>query len=147
MEPKLDLAPTVHRHRIAHSSVECCDYKRFEGRPFEWAHPSEYGDTLNYIHRFISKPEDLDETDKIAANVIEKLMKNEVPEHVRQQYFDNKKWIENAAANHLVVGSQARILYSDQEGRIAIALAFNDAVRDGRVTVSSSSSNQMMSIS
>ncbi|CAJ0602538.1 unnamed protein product [Cylicocyclus nassatus] len=89
--------------------------------PFRWVCTSQ-------------KPEDLDETDKIAAEVIGKLMKNDVPEHVRQQYFDNKKWIENAAANHLVVGSQARILYSDQEGRIAIALAFNDAVRDGRVS-------------
>ncbi|PIO61308.1 hypothetical protein TELCIR_17170, partial [Teladorsagia circumcincta] len=52
-----------------------------------------------------------------------------------EQYTDNKKWIEGAAENRLVVGSQARILYSDQEGRIALALAFNDAVRNGRVSI------------
>lgn len=58
------------------------------------------------------------------------------PEHVQQQYLDNKRWIEGAAENRLVVGSQARILYSDQEGRVALALAFNEAVRSGRVSVS-----------
>ncbi|RCN26422.1 hypothetical protein ANCCAN_27852 [Ancylostoma caninum] len=91
--------------------------------PFRWVCTSQ-------------KPEDLQQTDNIACEVIQELMKKKVPEHVRQQYFDNKKWIEGAAANRLVVGSQARILYSDQEGRIAIALAFNDAVKTGRVSVS-----------
>ncbi|KAK6747280.1 hypothetical protein RB195_000471 [Necator americanus] len=89
--------------------------------PFRWVCTSQ-------------KSEDLEKTDKIACEVIRKLMEKKVPEHVRQQYLDNKKWIEGAAANRLVVGSQARILYSDQEGRIAIALAFNDAVRDGRIS-------------
>ncbi|RCN24210.1 hypothetical protein ANCCAN_30099 [Ancylostoma caninum] len=89
--------------------------------PFRWVCTSQ-------------KPEDLQQTDNIACEVIQELMKNKVPEHVKQQYFDNKKWIEGAAANRLVVGSQARILYSDQEGRIAIALAFNDAVKTGRVS-------------
>ncbi|ETN78583.1 urocanate hydratase [Necator americanus] len=91
--------------------------------PFRWVCTSQ-------------KSEDLEKTDKIACEVIRKLMEKKVPEHVRQQYLDNKKWIESAAANRLVVGSQARILYSDQEGRIAIALAFNDAVRDGRISAS-----------
>ncbi|KIH63210.1 urocanate hydratase [Ancylostoma duodenale] len=89
--------------------------------PFRWVCTSQ-------------KPEDLQQTDNIACEVIQELMKNKVPEHVKQQYFDNKKWIEGAAENRLVVGSQARILYSDQEGRIAIALAFNEAVKNGRVS-------------
>ncbi|VDM60244.1 unnamed protein product [Angiostrongylus costaricensis] len=58
----------------------------------------------------------------------------ELPNHVRQQYQDNKKWVEGATANRLVVGSQARILYSDQAGRIALALAFNNAVKSGKVS-------------
>lgn len=53
----------------------------------------------------------------------------------KQQYTDNRRWIESAEEHKLVVGSQARILYSDQFGRIAIALAFNKAVREGRLKV------------
>lgn len=53
----------------------------------------------------------------------------------KQQYTDNRRWIEGAEEHRLVVGSQARILYSDQFGRIAIALAFNKAVREGRLKV------------
>ncbi|WKY05581.1 hypothetical protein Q1695_006075 [Nippostrongylus brasiliensis] len=89
--------------------------------PFRWVCTSQ-------------SPHDLDQTDKISCEVIEKLMETDVPAHVQQQYLDNKRWIEGAAENRLVVGSQARILYSDQEGRIAIALAFNDAIRSGRVS-------------
>jgi len=57
------------------------------------------------------------------------------PEKVRQQYEDNMHWIRGAGENKLVVGSQARILYSDQKGRVAIALAFNSAVAEGRIKV------------
>jgi len=54
---------------------------------------------------------------------------------VKQQYDDNRKWIEQAEKHRLVVGSKARILYSDQEGRVKIALAFNKAVREGHLKV------------
>uniref|UniRef100_A0AC35GUU8 Urocanate hydratase n=1 Tax=Panagrolaimus sp. PS1159 TaxID=55785 RepID=A0AC35GUU8_9BILA len=78
--------------------------------------------------------EDLQITDKIAAEVISKLSKqNDVSNATRQQYDDNRHWIEKAEEHKLVVGSQARILYSDQEGRIEIALAFNNAVREKRL--------------
>ena len=53
---------------------------------------------------------------------------------MKQQYLDNKKWIEEAEKNELVVGSQARILYSDRAGRVALAAAFNELVRTGKVS-------------
>ena len=59
----------------------------------------------------------------------------DLPEPVRQQYRDNLRWIREAGQHGLVVGSQARILYSDCRGRSAIALAFNQAVRDGSLQV------------
>lgn len=59
-----------------------------------------------------------------------------VPKEVKPQYEDNIKWIKKAQENKLVVGSQARILYSDQNGRVAIALAFNEAIADKRIKVS-----------
>ncbi len=73
------------------------------------------------------KPEDLDKTDAIACRVLEKLMAD-APEEIRQQMSDNILWIKNAKDNKLVVGSQARILYADAEGRMKIAKAFNEAV-------------------
>ncbi|CAJ0936282.1 unnamed protein product, partial [Mesorhabditis belari] len=79
-------------------------------------------------------PEDLKESDKIACQVINKLLKGDMPEWVKQQYVDNRKWIVEADEHKLVVGTQARILYSDQAGRTAIALAFNEAVRNKRIT-------------
>ncbi len=79
-----------------------------------------------------SKPEDLDLTDKIATEVLNELMKNS-PAEIKQQMADNIKWIEGAKENNLVVGSQARILYADSDGRIEIALAFNKAIRDGLI--------------
>lgn len=79
-------------------------------------------------------PEDLAVTDRIACDVIDELAKGNVPESVSQQYVDNRRWIEGAEKNRLVVGSQARILYSDRAGRLSIALAFNQAVKDGRIT-------------
>lgn len=77
--------------------------------------------------------EDLDKTDEIAANVIEKLAL-EAPTEIKQQMLDNLKWIREAKKNNLVVGSQARILYADAEGRIEIAKAFNDAIVKGYIS-------------
>jgi urocanate hydratase len=79
-----------------------------------------------------SDPQDLHVTDKIAAEVLEAMMK-EAPEEIRQQLADNLLWIKQAEKNKLVVGSQARILYADSEGRIRIAKAFNRAIRDGHL--------------
>jgi len=73
------------------------------------------------------KPEDLEKTDAIACNVLEDIMRNS-PEEIKQQMADNIKWIKSAQENKLVVGSQARILYADAEGRMKIATAFNNAI-------------------
>jgi len=78
-------------------------------------------------------PRDLEKTDHIATRVLEKLIP-ESPQEIRQQMEDNLKWIREAGKNRLVVGSQARILYADAEGRIAIASAFNRAIREGRIS-------------
>ncbi len=78
-------------------------------------------------------PEDLRKTDSIAADVLKKLMIEAEPE-IRQQMKDNITWIEAAEEHRMVVGSQARILYSNEEGRIQIALAFNQAIRDGVIS-------------
>ncbi len=80
-----------------------------------------------------SKPEDLDVTDNIAVNVLEKMAKTS-PSEITQQMNDNIHWIREAKKNKLVVGSQARILYADCEGRIKIAEAFNKAVREGKIS-------------
>ncbi len=74
--------------------------------------------------------QDLQLTDKIAADTLAK-MAEQAPAEIRQQMLDNLHWIKEAGQNRMVVGSQARILYSNEPGRIAIALAFNKAVRDG----------------
>ena len=79
-----------------------------------------------------SLPEDLALTDQIATDVLEEIMKNS-PVEIQQQMADNIQWIKGAQENKLVVGSQARILYADAEGRIKIAEAFNKAVADGRL--------------
>lgn len=76
---------------------------------------------------------DLETTDKIASETLEKLMKKS-PDQIKMQMADNIKWIKEAGRNKLVVGSQARILYADAEGRIAIADAFNNAVREGKIS-------------
>jgi urocanate hydratase len=80
-----------------------------------------------------NNPIDLELTDKIAARCLEKLVKNS-PDQIKQQMNDNIKWIKEAGRNRLVVGSQARILYADAEGRIAIAEAFNKAVGNGKIS-------------
>lgn len=77
-------------------------------------------------------PADLATTDRIAVGTLEKIM-NHAPEEIRQQMSDNILWIKEAEKNKLVVGSQARILYADAEGRIAIARAFNDAIATGKI--------------
>lgn len=79
------------------------------------------------------KPEDLDKTDHIAITVMQKI-KAEAPEEIQQQMQDNITWIEEAKQNKLVVGSQARILYADAEGRIKIAEAFNKAIKSGNIS-------------
>ena len=76
--------------------------------------------------------EDLDKTDAIAAKVLNKIME-ESPEEIQQQMQDNITWINDAKQNKLVVGSQARILYADAQGRMEIAKAFNDAINDGEI--------------
>uniref|UniRef100_A0AAX7T339 Urocanate hydratase n=1 Tax=Astatotilapia calliptera TaxID=8154 RepID=A0AAX7T339_ASTCA len=78
-------------------------------------------------------PRDLAVTDNIAATVLEEMSAN-VPDRVKQQYNDNIHWIREAGKHKMVVGSQARILYSDQKGRVSIALAINQAVADGNVS-------------
>lgn len=78
------------------------------------------------------KPEDLAKTDAIATKVLEEMAKT-APEEIKQQMQDNIKWIQGAQENKLVVGSQARILYADAEGRIAIARKFNEAIANGEI--------------
>jgi urocanate hydratase len=78
-------------------------------------------------------PEDLRKTDQIAASVLRELMIT-APESISQQLRDNIKWIEEAEKNKLVVGSQARILYADAEGRARVATAFNEAIKSGEIT-------------
>ena len=78
-------------------------------------------------------PADLAKTDEIAARVMEEIMQN-APDEIKGQMADNIHWIREASRNKLVVGSQARILYADAEGRSKIALAFNEAIRKGEIT-------------
>ena len=87
--------------------------------PFRWVCMSE-------------KPEDLQKSDEIAVRVLEEIAST-APEEIRGQMEDNIHWIKEAGRNHLVVGSQARILYADCEGRTKIALAFNEAIRKGEI--------------
>lgn len=77
-------------------------------------------------------PADLRTSDAIAGDVLED-MATDAPEEIRRQMEDNALWIRKAEAHRLVVGSQARILYADGAGRLRIALAFNAAIRDGRI--------------
>ena len=79
------------------------------------------------------KPEDLDCSDRIAMEVLAEIAARS-PKEIQQQMHDNIQWIKGAKANHLVVGSQARILYADAEGRIRIAAAFNQAIKEGKIS-------------
>ncbi|MFK8061134.1 MAG: urocanate hydratase [Polaribacter sp.] len=112
-----------------------------EGKPF--AYPSYVQDIMGPMcfdygfgpFRWVcasGKPEDLAKTDKIACKVLEKIKKNS-PKEIQQQMADNIQWIKGAQENKLVVGSQARILYADAEGRIKIAKAFNKAIKKGKI--------------
>ena len=80
-----------------------------------------------------ANPADLEKTDAIACQVLEEIRKNS-PEEIQQQMTDNIQWIKGAQENKLVVGSQARILYADAEGRMKIAEAFNNAIKKGEIT-------------
>lgn len=75
---------------------------------------------------------DLKITDQIACEVLEDIVKTS-PKEIKQQMMDNIKWIKEAEKNNLIVGSKARILYADAEGRIKIASAFNKAIKDGKI--------------
>lgn len=78
-------------------------------------------------------PKDLEKTDRIAAEVLEGIKKT-APAEIQGQMEDNIHWIKEAGRNHLVVGSQARILYADAEGRAKIATAFNEAIKSGEIS-------------
>lgn len=80
-----------------------------------------------------ANPEDLAMTDKLAEEVLSDMYKT-APEEIKQQLNDNIVWIKDAMQNNLVVGSQARILYADSEGRIKVALAINKAIREGKIS-------------
>jgi len=77
---------------------------------------------------------DLVTTDKIATQVFEEIIAEGIPESIKQQYSDNLRWLNEAEKHQMVVGSQARILYSDQVGRARLAVAFNKAVKEGRIS-------------
>lgn len=79
-----------------------------------------------------SLQEDLDASDNIAKEVLTRLMKD-APSEISEQMQDNITWIEGAKKNNLVVGSKARILYADSDGRVEIALAFNKAIKEGKI--------------
>ncbi|MDO4993743.1 MAG: urocanate hydratase [Bacteroidales bacterium] len=79
------------------------------------------------------KEEDLEVSDRLAGDVLEDMLRT-CTDDIRGQLADNLHWIREAGRNHLVVGSQARILYADAEGRTRIALAFNDAIRRGEIS-------------
>ncbi|KAL0600119.1 LOW QUALITY PROTEIN: Urocanate hydratase [Plecturocebus cupreus] len=78
-------------------------------------------------------PQDLAVTDELATSVLQEAIADGVKASVKLQYMDNIRWIREAARHRLVVGSQARILYSDQKGRVAIAVAINQAIAHGRI--------------
>lgn len=78
-------------------------------------------------------PVDLETSDNLALRVMEEILQT-APENIQQQLSDNIQWIRDARQNNLVVGSQARILYADAEGRAKIALAFNEAIRSGKIS-------------
>merc|ERR1711994_214892 len=79
------------------------------------------------------RPEDLATTDRLAKEVLEQQVREGVPKEIEQQIKDNIKWISEAGKHEMVVGSQARILYSDQRGRTALALRFNAAIAAGAI--------------
>jgi urocanate hydratase len=114
------------------------------GKDGEFRYPSYVQDIMGPVYfdfgfgpfRWVccsNDPEDLEKSDKIASDILTGIMKNS-PGEIRQQMADNIHWINEAGKNMLVVGSQARILYADAEGRTAIAMAFNEAVSSGFIS-------------
>jgi len=112
-------------------------------KPREFKYPSYVQDILGPMcfdygfgpFRWVccsGKPEDLERTDRIAERVLSEMMQV-APSEIQQQMADNIRWIQEAGRNKLVVGSQARILYADAEGRMRIAKAFNDAIANGEI--------------
>jgi urocanate hydratase len=115
-----------------------------EGQGQEFRYPSYVEDIMGpmcFDHGFgpfrwvcsSGDPKDLATSDRIAGDVLEAMLK-EAPQEIGQQIADNLKWIRSAEENKLVVGSQARILYADSEGRIRIAEAFNAAIKRGEIS-------------
>lgn len=114
-----------------------------DGREREFKYPSYVQDILGPMcfdygfgpFRWVccsGKPEDLERTDRIAEDVLVRLSKD-APDEIQQQLNDNILWIRDAGKNKMVVGSQARILYADAQGRMEIAKAFNDAINRGEI--------------
>ena len=122
---------------------EFVDRSHFKGDTDDFAYPSYVQDIMGPMcfdfgfgpFRWVcasGKEEDLKKTDEIATRVLEEL-KAKAPEKIQQQMADNIRWIKGAQENRLVVGSKARILYADTIGRIRIASAFNEAIKNGEL--------------
>ncbi|MDR9400546.1 MAG: urocanate hydratase, partial [Psychroflexus sp.] len=122
---------------------EFVDRSHFSGDTDDFAYPSYVQDIMGPMcfdfgfgpFRWVcasGKEEDLKKTDEIATRVLEEL-KAKAPEKIQQQMADNIRWIKGAQENRLVVGSKARILYADTIGRIRIAAAFNEAIKNGEL--------------
>jgi urocanate hydratase len=123
---------------------EFINFSSLEDENQEWAYPSYVQDILGPMcfdygfgpFRWVcasGDPKDLEKTDTIAARVLEEI-KETAPVEIQQQMQDNITWIKEADKNKMVVGSQARILYADAEGRAKIAEAFNKAIASGELT-------------
>jgi len=120
------------------------DSKDNSGSAIEFRYPSYVQDIMGDIFslgfgpfRWVctsGNPDDLATTDKIAIQVFNDIIAEGIPPSIVQQYSDNLRWLSEAEKHKMVVGSQARILYSDQVGRARLAVAFNEAVADGRLT-------------
>jgi urocanate hydratase len=127
----------------AGADVMASEEQRKGRKPREFKYPSYVQDILGPMcfdygfgpFRWVcssGKPEDLERTDRIAEEVLTEMMRT-APSEIQQQMADNIQWIREAGKNKMVVGSQARILYADAEGRMRIAKAFNDAIARGEI--------------
>lgn len=127
----------------AGADVMASEEQRKGRKPREFKYPSYVQDILGPMcfdygfgpFRWVcasGKAEDLERTDRIAEEVLTEL-KHTAPAEIQQQMADNIQWIKEAGRNKMVVGSQARILYADAEGRMRIAKAFNDAIARGEI--------------
>ena len=127
----------------AGADVMASEEQRKGRKPREFKYPSYVQDILGPMcfdygfgpFRWVccsGKPEDLERTDCIAEEVLSEMMRT-APGEIQQQMADNIQWIKEAGKNKMVVGSQARILYADAEGRMRIAKAFNDAIARGEI--------------